>query len=566
MRRKHPWSLRLLAVLSLLAILAAACGDDDDEGAETEGTGGDDTSETTAGPTQAGGEIIDGGTFVGDPPEHIDPALNVTLDAYQVVNALFDGLTEIDTTDPENPETRPLVAESFESNDDATVWTFTIRDGMHFSDGQEILPSTFQDSWERASDPDFAGLYSYLFNFIEGGAEKLEGTADTLTGVEADDEAMTLTVTLAAPYANFATVAGFQLFMPVPEAAMENPADFENGVMVGNGPYMMESARTDEEIVLVKNPEWTGDINGDTWDDRLDKITFRTFADPETAYAALEAAEVHTANIPPGRVTDAQENFGTTLDVNISGVYYFTFNDRDEQIGGDDNLLLRQAISQAIDRETINEQVYEGTRTEATGITPPGIPGYQPDMCDYCTYDAAAAQAAFDEWTANGGELTEPIQIEFNADAGHEDVVAIIVENLDAIGIDAESAPLPSEDYFTVMGEGGCTFCRSGWYADYPTYDNFTYDLFHQDALGGNNYGFINDEFDALVDEAKATVDADAAAALYNEAEDILLNQQIGTVPINFYRGDYVYDDEAIAVFPQTPLGLIFWEQVQLAE
>ncbi len=94
---------------------------------------------------------------------------------------------------------------------------------MQFADGEPILPSTFLRSWERASNPDFAGDYSYLFNFIDGGAEKLAGEADTLTGVVADDEAMTLTVTMDAPYSNFDAVAGFQLFFPMPEAADENP-------------------------------------------------------------------------------------------------------------------------------------------------------------------------------------------------------------------------------------------------------------------------------------------------------------------------------------------------------
>ena len=116
-----------------------------------------------------GGEIIDGGTFVGGPPEHIDPALNTTLDAYQVINALYDGLTEIDVSDPENSQIVPLLAESFEPNEDATVWTFTIKEGLQFADGEAILPSTFQRSWERAAD--LAGDYSYLLNFIEGGAE-----------------------------------------------------------------------------------------------------------------------------------------------------------------------------------------------------------------------------------------------------------------------------------------------------------------------------------------------------------------------------------------------------------
>ena len=126
-----------------------------------------------------GGEIIDGGTFVGSPPEHIDPALNTTLDAYQVINAMYDGLTEVDSSDPENTQIVPLLAESFEPNEDATVWTFTLKEGLQFADGEPILPSSFVRSWERASNPDFAGDYSYLFNFIDGGAEKLAGEADT---------------------------------------------------------------------------------------------------------------------------------------------------------------------------------------------------------------------------------------------------------------------------------------------------------------------------------------------------------------------------------------------------
>ena len=73
-----------------------------------------------------------------------------------------------------------------------------------------------------------------------------------------------------------------------------------------------------------------------------------------------------------------------------------------------ENLKLRQAISAAIDREEINEAVYNGSRTTSTGVTPDGIPGFAPDLCDYCAYDEAQAQTLYDEWVAEGGELTEP--------------------------------------------------------------------------------------------------------------------------------------------------------------
>ena len=135
--RRQRRGIQLLALIVGLSLIAGACGgDDDDESSDSGDTGGSEEA-------QQGGEMVDLGTFVGDPPEHIDPALNTTLDAYQVVNAVYDGLTDIDASDPDNPEIVPQVAESFEANDDATEWTFTIRDGLTFADGEEILPSTF---------------------------------------------------------------------------------------------------------------------------------------------------------------------------------------------------------------------------------------------------------------------------------------------------------------------------------------------------------------------------------------------------------------------------------------
>ena len=225
---------------------------------------------------------------------------------------------------------------------------------------------------------------------------------------------------------------------------------------------------------------------------------------------------------------------------------------------------LRQAISAAIDRYEINEAVYNNSRTVSTGVTPEGIPGFAPDLCEYCAYDPEQAQTLFDEWVADGGVQDGPIPIQFNADAGHEPVVQIMIDNLAAIGIEAEAQPFPSETYFSELADGACVICRAGWFADYPTYDNFMFDLYHQTSLGGNNYGFINDEFDSLVDEAKQTTDKDVQAQLFQDAEKILLNEATGVIPINWYRGDYAYGND-VAVFPQSNFGLIAWVQVAFA-
>jgi oligopeptide transport system substrate-binding protein len=548
--------LKVLALLLGLTLVMTACGDDDE--------GGGQATDTTAA-AEEGGELIDLGTFSAAPPPHFDPATNSELDTYQVLNALYDGLTEIDFSDPENPEVKGLVAESFEPNDDATVWTFKIKEGQQFSDGEPILPSTFVYSWERATDPDFAGDYSYLFNFIKGGKEKLDGTAQTIEGVEADDEAMTLTVTLAAPYANFDAVAGFQTFFPVSKTATEKLTDqnqYARSLQIGNGPYKLEKPPTDQEIVVVRNERWAGDIFGNKRP-KLDKITFKVSQDQDSAYNAFEAGEGDTATTPSGRIKEADETYASTIDVNIVGSSHYVFDMADPVVGGEKNKLLRQAISQAIDREEINEAAYDGVRKISTGVTPPGIPGHKPNLCDYCKYDKAAAQRAFDDWKAAGNSLSGPIQIQFNTDAGNEPVVQVIVSNLEAIGIQAEQVPIPSDNYFDQLRDGACQFCRAGWYADYPTYDNFMYDLFSKESIGGNNLGpYDNPEFDQLVSRAKAETDKDAAAKLYNQAEELLVNTDIGVVPLLWYVGDYVYNPEKVTNFPQTGLGLVLWEQV----
>jgi oligopeptide transport system substrate-binding protein len=560
--RRQRRSMQLLALILGMSLFAAACGGDDDDSDQ-----GADTGDEAP---QQGGELVDLGTFVGDPPEHIDPALNQTLDAYQVVNALYDGLTDIDTSDPDNPETKPMVAESYESNDDATVWTFKIREGLTFSNGEAITPTSFSRAWERATVPDFAGAYSYLFNFIKGGEEKLNGDADTISGVKADDDAMTLEVTLSAPYSNFATVAGFQIFAPMPSAVddLDDQLDWDTGLMIGNGPFMLAKERTDTEIDLVPNPEWDGTAYSDfdlPEQPYLDRLVFKVTADPDTSYNSFEAGEGDTAQIPSGQFQTAKETYGTTMDVNILGSYYWDINENNPELGGEKNIKLRKAIMQAIDRDQINEAVYENSRVVADAVTPKGIPGFKEGLCDDCKYDPEAAQQAYDEWKADGNELTGPIQMQFNTGQNHDLVAAIMIDNLDAIGIPAEQAPIDQETYFTQLSEGACIVCRAGWYADYPTYDNFMYDLFHSDSAdGGNNYSnYKNPDFDELVDQAKATTDADEQADLFQQAETILLDDA-AVIPIVWYTGDYAFNADKLVGFTQSNLGLIPWETVSV--
>jgi ABC-type transport system substrate-binding protein len=165
-------------------------------------------------------------------------------------------------------------------------------------------------------------------------------------------------------------------FYPVHSSAIDNP-DYENGLMIGNGPYMLESPRTDTEIVLVKNEAWAGDINGETWDDRLDKITFRVGEDPDSSYNSFEAGEGHNATVPPGRWGEAKDTYPNAIRPAI-GTRYLEVSWDDPVVGGEDNQKLREAISQAINREEISEAVYNGTNEVATSLIPRSRSGRTP--------------------------------------------------------------------------------------------------------------------------------------------------------------------------------------------
>ena len=271
-----------------------------------------------------------------------------------------------------------------------------------------------------------------------------------------------------------------------------------------------------------------------------------------------------SAQIPPGKYSSAMKSFPNTVKDGVLGVYYYDFgfvNNPQLSDENRDNTLIRQAISLAIDREQINAKVYEGVRKMPTGIAMPGIPGYKADICKYCSFDLAAAKKKMKAWTDAGGKLDGPITINFNTGGGHEDVVSIVQENLKAIGIQSTADPV-SEKYFTKMPNGDCRFCRSGWYADYPTYGNFTFDLFSTAALGGNNQASFSDpKFDDLLEQAQSEVDATKRGELYNQAEDYLLNTKTAAVPFNWYVGDQVYSDKVVN-YIQPPLGLINWERV----
>src|SRR5690606_36161186 len=163
--------------------------------------------------------LIDIQNLSTGPQDHLDPAQTSVLQGAQISVLLYDGLTEYDFTNRDEPVVKPAVAESYESNDDSTVWTFKLRKDVTYSDGTPVKASDFKYAWEAVLNPQVASEIAYIVEPIKGAKDVEEGTTKELSGVVADDEAGTLTVTLDAPFAEFDGVVSHPVFSPKPKEA-----------------------------------------------------------------------------------------------------------------------------------------------------------------------------------------------------------------------------------------------------------------------------------------------------------------------------------------------------------
>jgi oligopeptide transport system substrate-binding protein len=563
MTRRPGKAEALTAAALALTLLLAACG------------GGDTKSDAPAGGNQpAAGDPVQGGTLVDiqnfstGPQDHLDPAQASVLQGAQLSILLYDGLTEYDFTNRDEPVVKPAVAESYTSNATSDVWTFKLRKDVTYSDGTAVKASDFKYAWEQVLNPDLASEIAYIVEPIKGAKAVEDGETKELSGVVADDAAGTLTVTLDAPFAEFDGVVSHPVFSPKPKEAfskLAKPADWEKDIMIGNGPFKMTKAWSseDQEVVLERNDKYWGGLEGHKA--YLDKIQFKVSKDIDSAYTDFEAGNGLTGYIPSGKFKEATEKYPHATDPNL-GAYFFSFNQENAQVGGAKNLKLRQAISLGIDRQAINDAVYDGSRRLPSGLTPPGLPGFEKGLCgDFCpeTAQVDKAKKLIEEWKTAGGALTEPIKLNFNAGSGHEDVVNIMVANLKAIGIDAVGDPRDSKTYFSEMRKGDCVVCRAGWIWDYPIYDNGVNAEMNSASIDGDNLARLNDPtLDKAINDARAEKDAAKRATLYQTAEKKGLDV-MAVMPVNWYAGQILYTDK-VANLVQNPLQFVAYENIWL--
>ena len=509
----------------------------------------------------AGPVFVDLQNFGAGEPDHIDPQLTSTLVGAQVAVLMYDSLTDTNAAG----DLVPASASKWTTADSGKTWVFTIKKGLKFSNGESVLPSSFKRGLERAANPATASEVAYHLDLIQGKKAVDDKTATSISGIVADDKAMTLTITLTIPFGGFPAIASHPVYSPIP-TSMAN-ADLkveETGTqLVGNGPYMLKepiNKNAGGSVKLIRNPKYAGKKG------TLAEIDFIITKDQNAAYNAFQSGQGLSAAVPAGQYTAAAAQYGEQGLGTVLGTDYWGFNWEDPVVGGAKNVLLRKAIVKAIDRSQISTVIYQGQRKPTDQLVPVGIPGRTTGLGFGVARDVNAAKADFAAWQAAGNKLDAPIRLSYNEGSNWDKVANIMVANLKDVGIDAKLDPFPADGtYFSKMRKGGGQIIRGGWFADYVLYDNFMYPLLDSASIDGDNLERYNSpKFDGLVSQARATADPKAAAAIYAQAEKVALSEDVVVMPTTNRAANIVFSPK-VQNMKITPLGFVLYNEITLA-
>ena len=535
MKRISRRSFLKVAGVGAAALGLAACGGSKSGSTATSGSASSAAGSSTGSVNTAGFTVQ-----YGPNPETLDPALNSAIDASNTIITIFEPLLLIN----ENNEVIGGQAESWEASEDGLTWTFTMRDGLKWSDGTDLTAKDFEYSFKRMANPDTAAPYAATcLGMIDGFDAAQAGDTDALN-VKASDDGKTLTIVLAYPCSYFDKMAAFAAMSPVQQATVEANGDSwctSAETFVSNGPYMITDWTPSERIVLTKNPNYVGG-----WDNSKivsDTITLLLLEDSSASYAAYNSGEaqlvkdVPTDEIPS--LTRAEDGGDFYLD-EIMGTYYISLNDQEEPFT---DVRVRKALSLAIDRDYVANTIMQGIYTPATALVGPGIVdengyfmdnanGGEPYISDDYEANLEEAKSLLAEAGYPDGEGFPTITYSANDSGYHIPVAEYLQQAWGELGITMNIDKVEWSSFIPMRRAGDYDISRNGWSMDYNDPSNML-ELFTTN--NGNNDGkYANPEFDQVIEDSRVA-DKTTHFEKLHEAEDILMNDA-ACIPVAYYN------------------------------
>ena len=500
------------------------------------GCGGSKTSDTTD--NTAGAESESTAETKGvdvDTTGYLIAALNADIQTadvqktskdYEVPFNIFDRLVDVEVDADGNSKIVPSLAESWDISDDGLEYTFHLRQGVKFHNGNDFTAEDVAYTFHRMLTVE-GGVNTEFIDQIKGADELLAGETDTLEGVEVVDD-YTIKVTLKEPFAGFlASISspGVSIYDSEATEAAGDQFGMDPAVTVGTGPFEFSSWSFNNQLVLTRNEDYWKGASG------LPGVVIKIIPDTETQSMMFESGELDILDLD--YAADSVDRFTETYPDQIVqgprvGIVYFTMNFNKEPF---QDVRVRKAVQMSIDRQAILDALYGGRGQVEQGIFPHGLIGFNPDQ-EEIKYDLEAAKALLAE-----AGYADGFDMEIAADSSASDTMTmaleIVSDQLAEVGIRAEIKNYDESTWLETRKSGELGSFMSTWSADYNDPDNFIYTFFgNEEKTRIRSINYPDTEVMERVAKARTIVNEDERLAEYKALEEKLIHEDAAWVPM----------------------------------
>lgn len=550
--RKIMWLVSLMLMLSLFLV---ACGKDDNNSGEDTGKGDDDTpSETPSGDGEQVLRLIESAEIPSVDSSVVEDAVG-----FNVLNNVMEGLYRLD----EDSLAVPAMADGEpEISEDGLTYTFKIRDAQ-WSNGTPVTAHDFVFAWQRAVDPDTGSPYGpYLMEgMVKNATEIGKGEAELADlGIRAEDD-KTLVIELEREVPYFLSLMSFGTFYPLNEEFVTEQGDAyasNSDSMIYNGPFVFTDwDGTGNSWKYVKNDNyWDADTV------KLDEIYVDVVKETSTAVQLYEKGQIDRITLSAEYAMQYADDPEAINELETA-VFYFKMNqERNGEATPLANTNIRKAIARAFDKDELAEAVLANGSIGANYLVPQDFT-FDEDGKDFRDYSGTFAEYSVEEaqeyWKKGLEELgTDSVTIEIlggdteNAKKQQEWFKSQLEKNLEGLTIKLKEVP------FNVRLELDETsdydIQSAGWSPDFQDPISFI-ELFTENSPQ-NKMGFVNAEYDQLVEDTKTTL-ADKPVERFEafaKAEKILLEDEAAIIP-QYQRGRMVLMDSKVKGLVTHPFG-----------
>jgi oligopeptide transport system substrate-binding protein len=489
---------------------------------------------------------------MGGPTDALSHDFNYDL-YNQGDSTLFAGLGKFDV----ELKAVPDMAESWESNADGSVWTFHMRKGAKWTNGDPVTAQDFEWSFKRQLDPATKAPYAgFLYDLKNGEAfnKGKEGITRDSVGIKAMDDT-TLVATMEGPRGYFPVLAAYTAALPAHRASVEKYGDGDKWTtadkIVSNGPFKLTAWERDRYWETAKNPDY--------WNASAIKLqrTYRPLVPYDGFLLAYENDELDWINRGPiGELKRIQSDPTLSKEMitfSLTGTWYLVPH---VQMAPFDVKEVRLAMAHAIDRGAIVKGPLQGLGQPAYTFNPPGFPGFNPDKYDELTrYDPKLAMDTLRGTPYEGGKNWPKITLTQREEGDGPKAVgdAIIQMLKQNLGMQIDHQVGEAKETYDRMYKGEIQLMWIRWYADYPDPNNQQWQVFYGGQTSGRRQVWQNDAFDELVTDAKGVTDQTKRFQMYQDADKVMLED--GAAIFVYYPYNYGLLKPRVTGMPKNSAG-----------